>query len=156
MVNKGSEEPRRTATMLEFPNGSQIYWAVRSISKEVPPTVFPCLHRPTAIWLQRTSPQVLLICLVIWSDKYDHRCFFLRIPDTCADGEHRRPCLRRKFYHGKPMGKSSRAFVLTCNLPCLLTLNPTVINSNELAAAVPQKLPAAWPGRAGRIWAQKR
>ena len=44
----GQLEPRRTETMLVLPDASQNCSAVRSISKEVPP-----------------SPQVPLICLVI-------------------------------------------------------------------------------------------
>ena len=71
--------------------------------------------------------------------------------DACADEAHRRPCFKRKFDLGRRSGKSSRAFVLTCNLPCLLTLTQPLIIQICHGAAVSKRVPAAWPGRAGRI-----
>ena len=43
------------------------------------------------------------------------------------------PCSKRKFYRRRSIGESLRAFVVTCNLPCSLTLTqPLIIQMNLL------------------------
>ena len=63
--------------------------AVRSRSKEVSVTLSPLVEYPTAIWLQRTYPKVLLVCLCYSATSQHHSSFSCRIRRCRADGGHR-------------------------------------------------------------------
>ena len=76
---------------------------VRSISKEVILTIFRCLHCPTAILLQRTYPQVILICVCYSATSQHHESFFYRIRRCRTDGGHRWQSMKGKISVSMPL-----------------------------------------------------